>query len=1024
MIRDYIIKERLGIGSYGTVYKVKKKNTNKYYVIKQISLLGLCEQQINEYKSEASLLSSIKSDYVVKYYDSFVEKNYLNIIMEYCDGGDLSQFIEEKKKSKHFLPEMQIWELFIKMILGLSSIHKKKILHRDLKTQNIFLTKSLEVKIGDLGVAKKLNHTNFAKTFIGTPYYLSPEICSEKPYNDKSDIWAIGCILYELCTYKHPFNAKSQGALILKILNNTPENINQYYSRDLQKMIDILLNKNYLQRPSCSDILKMTIVLLKAKKCKLFEEVFNESSKYTLYIDLDNSTYLENKERKSYDGGKISKNLSNLNKNLYNEDKYIDNKINLEKNKNNKNIEYHNLLDGLNSNNNKNERQINNINNKSFIKYNSKYNNHYYYNSNNKKENKINIKKEIINSTKNKNIKSKLIKNVITKLINKKNNNKQNNQINKNQKENHFMELLNNALNEVNNKIINIKNKEKSFIKYNKKTHLEKPKTPSIKNIKKNEISLFANNYKINNFIKEKNEIKGYSNKPINQSQYSFYKKKQCNTEEKIISEKLIDGNNNRNILFNKDHNKSTDIEINKINDNQKMQCNSIFNTDNFKNVNIENNIKIIDNTIDVENIKSRNIMNVENIKKSGNIMNVENIKKNENIREEENIRKFENLKDVEINKKNDNSPNINNNKQNKVLDIKEFANNLNNYVNKYRNSEFNTLNQDYENNKKNLINNINNNNKQKMINKKFSTYRSSSFENKNLIINNKDNSTITEEESNTNNMNDTNTNNKVFEISINKVENKFTNNNNYINNNINININNINSSSSSSGNFNNSNNNNIINTIMDFKIINNNDSDIHININNSTLNSMNSNKTNIITLDSNNTNSNIIMNNKIINNAVYDNDNDKGLYSEEENSEEQNEFVQEIKENNVNIENLNNNYLINDNINLYGNINIDEYKNKLIKEKNYLKEKINIIKDNMLALIGASDYNYIINIYNNTDNENENVDEIYEKIENFVKMHYEGSKKENFDNLYLLLISLDSQLVEKDNKLKSFNIS
>ena len=72
MIRDYIIKERLGIGSYGTVYKVKKKNTNKYYVIKQISLLGLCEQQINEYKLEASLLSSIKSDYVVKYYDSFV----------------------------------------------------------------------------------------------------------------------------------------------------------------------------------------------------------------------------------------------------------------------------------------------------------------------------------------------------------------------------------------------------------------------------------------------------------------------------------------------------------------------------------------------------------------------------------------------------------------------------------------------------------------------------------------------------------------------------------------------------------------------------------------------------------------------------------------------------------------------------------------------------------------------------------------------------------------------------------------
>ena len=274
MIKDYIIKSRLGIGSYGTVYKVSKKNTSKIYVLKQISLLGLTEKQIEEYKSEAKLLSSRKSNYVVKYYDSFIENHNLNIIMEYCDGGDLFQYIEKYRKKKIKLKEKIIWQIFIQMILGLYSIHKKKILHRDLKSQNIFLTKNLDIKIGDLGVSKKLIKTNFAKTFIGTPYYLSPEICMEKPYNDKSDIWAIGCILYELCTFNYPFNAKSQGALLLKILNNEPDKIdNNFYSKDLQNMINLLLNKNYEIRPGCADILKMKIISEKNKKYNLFSDL-------------------------------------------------------------------------------------------------------------------------------------------------------------------------------------------------------------------------------------------------------------------------------------------------------------------------------------------------------------------------------------------------------------------------------------------------------------------------------------------------------------------------------------------------------------------------------------------------------------------------------------------------------------------------------------------------------------------------------------------------------------------------------
>ena len=195
MIKDYIIKERLGVGAFGVVFKVLKKTNNVIYVIKQIPLIGLTYQEKNEAKLEAKILSSVRSNYIVRYYESFEENNNLNIVMEYCDRGDLSQFINKNKKTRYLLKEDLIWSIFLKITIGLATLHKSKILHRDLKTLNIFMTHNLDIKIGDFGVAKILTKSGFAKTIIGTPYYLSPELCEEKPYNDKSDVWALGCIL-------------------------------------------------------------------------------------------------------------------------------------------------------------------------------------------------------------------------------------------------------------------------------------------------------------------------------------------------------------------------------------------------------------------------------------------------------------------------------------------------------------------------------------------------------------------------------------------------------------------------------------------------------------------------------------------------------------------------------------------------------------------------------------------------------------------------------------------------------------
>lgn len=168
----------------------------------------MSKQQKQDAAFEATILSKINSEYVCRYYDSYMTPTSINIVMEYCENGDLGKYL--KRQMGRHLVENKIWKFFIEMSLGLNYLHSNKILHRDIKTINMFLGKDDKIKIGDLGVAKLLNQTaNFAHTVVGTPYYLSPELCEEKPYNHKSDIWSLGCVLYELCTFRHPFEANN-----------------------------------------------------------------------------------------------------------------------------------------------------------------------------------------------------------------------------------------------------------------------------------------------------------------------------------------------------------------------------------------------------------------------------------------------------------------------------------------------------------------------------------------------------------------------------------------------------------------------------------------------------------------------------------------------------------------------------------------------------------------------------------------------------------------------------------------------
>ncbi|XP_009880686.1 PREDICTED: serine/threonine-protein kinase Nek5 [Charadrius vociferus] len=252
----YEIIKKIGEGSFGKIFLAKGKVDNGQCVIKEINLTEMPVKEKEASQKEVVLLAKMKHANIVTFYDSLQEKNKLYIVMEYCDGGDLMKRINMQHGV--LFDEDQILSWFVQISLGLKHIHDKKILHRDVKAQNIFLSNNGKVaKLGDFGIARQLNSTmEFAHTCVGTPYYLSPEICENRPYNNKTDIWSLGCVLYELCALKHPFEGNSLHQLVLKICNGRFHPVSPNYSYDLRILISQLFKISPRDRPSINSILR------------------------------------------------------------------------------------------------------------------------------------------------------------------------------------------------------------------------------------------------------------------------------------------------------------------------------------------------------------------------------------------------------------------------------------------------------------------------------------------------------------------------------------------------------------------------------------------------------------------------------------------------------------------------------------------------------------------------------------------------------------------------------------------------
>ncbi|XP_069767264.1 serine/threonine-protein kinase Nek11 isoform X2 [Narcine bancroftii] len=271
--KRYLVKERLGRGSFGIVYLVLDKKSPKeeeLKVLKEMSVGDLEPSETVQANLEAQLLSKLDHPTIVKFHSSFVEQFSFCIITEYCEGRDLHCKIEEYKQAGLTFPESQIMEWFIQLLLGAQYMHERRILHRDLKSNNIFLKNNI-VKIGDFGVSRLLmGSCDLATTFTGTPYYMSPEVLSHQGYDSKSDIWSLGCILYEMCCLHHAFTGHNFMSIVLKIVEGEAPSLPGHFSRNLNEIMTSMLQKNPSCRPTAAEILKVPFIdqQLQNIKCK------------------------------------------------------------------------------------------------------------------------------------------------------------------------------------------------------------------------------------------------------------------------------------------------------------------------------------------------------------------------------------------------------------------------------------------------------------------------------------------------------------------------------------------------------------------------------------------------------------------------------------------------------------------------------------------------------------------------------------------------------------------------------------
>lgn len=297
---EFEVLELIGRGSFGQIRKVRRKSDNAILVRKEISYKAMNAKEKSQLIAEFRILKSLVHPNIVQYFhhEHVSDEHVVHLYMEYCGGGDLADLIRQCRESGEYVPEDVVWSVFTQLILALYRCHYNTdppapgdlfstrgpngepvdsppipstvILHRDIKPDNVFLDGDTCVKLGDFGLAKMLDQENIlANTYVGTPFYMSPEVLMDQPYTPQSDVWSLGCVIYELCALHPPFQAKSHLALSQKIREGQFPALPDCYSSTLARTIAACININPLARPTTATLLSLDVIKLCRKDREL-----------------------------------------------------------------------------------------------------------------------------------------------------------------------------------------------------------------------------------------------------------------------------------------------------------------------------------------------------------------------------------------------------------------------------------------------------------------------------------------------------------------------------------------------------------------------------------------------------------------------------------------------------------------------------------------------------------------------------------------------------------------------------------
>lgn len=294
---DYEEIEEIGRGCFGTVHKIRRKSDGRVFVWKKICYENMSQQEKIQIVNEVNVLRKLNHRNIIKYIDRIIDKQnqQIYIVMEYCDEGDLGNILKKKKKLGLSIDEEDVISIFIQLLDALNYCHTRnnRVLHRDIKPQNIFMMapssselkskiyegssisfdiekpdrKTTIVKLGDFGLARYLSGRNqLATTHVGTPYYMSPEVLGKGQYDEKSDIWSLGCCIYEILAGRPPFYARSYDELRKYVKDGVVPDLPKCYSNELNSVLKLMFERDPNKRPSAEEIFNLDFIKYKTSK--------------------------------------------------------------------------------------------------------------------------------------------------------------------------------------------------------------------------------------------------------------------------------------------------------------------------------------------------------------------------------------------------------------------------------------------------------------------------------------------------------------------------------------------------------------------------------------------------------------------------------------------------------------------------------------------------------------------------------------------------------------------------------------